>query len=73
MNAHFELRDIAEIKLFFNELAGLDDVAARMVTLELGLGLEQAALKFWHGVAEQVARGEFPPSSPRTTRRTKAV
>ncbi|MBP2328353.1 hypothetical protein JOF56_008738 [Kibdelosporangium banguiense] len=51
----------------------INHVAARMVTLELGLGLEQAALKFWHGVAEQVARGEFPSSSPRTTRRTKAV
>lgn len=95
VNAHFELRDIAEIKLFFNELAELDDiarlaasqieqhehritayedmmrrygdiddVATRMVTLELGLGMEHAALEFWHRVAGQVARGEFPSARP---------
>lgn len=91
VNAHFELRDVAEIKLFFNELAELDDiarlaasqieqherriaayedmmrrygdiddVATRMVTLELGLGMEHAALEFWQRVAGRVARGEFP-------------
>lgn len=27
VNAHFELRDVAEIKLFFNELASQDDIA----------------------------------------------
>jgi DNA-binding PadR family transcriptional regulator len=27
VNAHFELRDVAEIKLFFNELAGPEDIA----------------------------------------------
>jgi DNA-binding PadR family transcriptional regulator len=101
---HFELRDIAEIKLFFNELAELDDVAAlaagqieqherritayedmkrryghvdelatRMVTLELGLGMERAALKFWRGVAGQVARGEFPTPGVRPGKRRKAV
>lgn len=94
VDAHFELRDIGEIKLFFNELAGLDDVlrlaedqirqheqriatyedmkerfggvetvAARMVTLELGLGMERAALDFWRGIADQVKRGEFPGRS----------
>ncbi|AUA17191.1 PadR family transcriptional regulator [Streptomyces sp. SID8361] len=88
---HFELRDVAEIKLFFNELAGPDDVvrlaqgqieahqrriseyeeirerygdvdrvARRMITLELGLGMERAALDFWRGVEDRVRRGEFP-------------
>ncbi|GAA5167532.1 MULTISPECIES: PadR family transcriptional regulator [Amycolatopsis] len=91
VHAHFELRDVAEIKLFFNELAepvdvarlaagqieqherriaeyeemqrrygDIDDVATRMVTLELGLGMERAALDFWRGVAARVERGEFP-------------
>lgn len=91
VDAHFELRDVAEIKLFFNELAEPDDVlrlaegqiaqherriavyedmqhrysdisgvSSRMVTLQLGLGMERAALTFWRDVAEQVKRGEFP-------------
>ncbi|TNC20225.1 PadR family transcriptional regulator [Amycolatopsis alkalitolerans] len=99
VNAHFELRDVAEIKLFFNELAGpddvaslaasqieqherriadyedmkakygdIDDVATRMVTLELGLGMEHAALEFWQRVAGQVARGEFPSSARNAAR-----
>jgi PadR family transcriptional regulator, regulatory protein AphA len=90
-NAHFELRDIAEIKLFFNELASqedvaqlakdqiaqherriaeyegmehrygdIPDVATRMVTLELGLEMERAALAFWHRVRDRIERGEFP-------------
>ncbi|SED22159.1 PadR family transcriptional regulator [Streptomyces melanosporofaciens] len=87
---HFELRDIAEIKLFFNELAepddvarlardqieqherriaeyeemrrrygGIEEVSSRMVTLELGLGMEYAARDFWRGVQARVERGEF--------------
>jgi PadR family transcriptional regulator AphA len=90
VNEHFELRDVAEIKLFFSELAGPDDVAqlakgqveqherriaeyeemqrrfghieevaGRMITLELGLGMEYAALEFWRGVRERADRGEF--------------
>jgi PadR family transcriptional regulator AphA len=87
---HFELRDIAEIKLFFNELTQPDDVArlaqdqveqheqriteyeemrerygqieelaARMITLELGLGMEYAALEFWRKVRARAEAGEF--------------
>lgn len=87
---HFELRDVAEIKLFFNELAGPEDVgrlareqveqherriaeyegmrqrygtvegvAPRMVTLELGLGMEYAALEFWKNVRTRADNGEF--------------
>ncbi|MGV9293934.1 PadR family transcriptional regulator [Amycolatopsis sp. NPDC003676] len=90
VDEHFELRDVAEIKLFFSELAGPDDVAQlakgqveqherriaeyeemrrrfgrieevadRMITLELGLGMEYAALEFWRGVCERADRGEF--------------
>lgn len=90
VDEHFELRDVAEIKLFFSELAGPDDVAqlakgqveqherriaeyeemqrrfghieevaGRMITLELGLGMEYAALEFWRGVRERADRGEF--------------
>lgn len=75
---HFEMRDIAELKLFFNEAGEPEDVAAlardqirqhedriavyedmverfgedptlrpRMLTLELGLEMEHAALRFW--------------------------
>lgn len=87
---HFEIRDVAEIKLFFNELARPDDVgrlareqveqherriaeyeemqrrygeveevASRMVTLELGLGMEHAALEFWKNVCARADNGEF--------------
>ncbi|MBB1159869.1 MULTISPECIES: PadR family transcriptional regulator [Amycolatopsis] len=94
VHEHFELRDVAEIKLFFNELGELPDVARlaasqieqherriaeyqdmkdrfgevhdvanRMVTLELGLGMEHAALEFWQRVAGQVERGEFPAAA----------
>lgn len=105
VHAHFELRDVAEIKLFFNELAEPGDVArlaegqieqherrlaeyermqekygdiaevsSRMVTLELGLGMERAALTFWRDVADRVARGDFPtPRSNRRKRQRKAV
>jgi PadR family transcriptional regulator AphA len=88
---HFELRDVAEIKLFFSELAYPEDVArlareqaaqherriaeyeqmqkrfgdvpevaARMITLELGLGLERAALDFWRSISERADKGELP-------------
>ncbi|MFC4942933.1 PadR family transcriptional regulator [Pseudonocardia sp. GCM10023141] len=80
---HFEMRDIAELKLFFNEAGdpgnvstlahdqirqheariaiyegmverfGDDPAAApRMLTLELGLEMEFAALRFWQAMAE---------------------
>jgi PadR family transcriptional regulator AphA len=93
VNEHFEIRDVAEIKLFFSELAGpedvarlakgqvaqherriaeyeemkrrfghIEEVAGRMVTLELGLGMEYAALEFWRGVCERADRGEFSVS-----------
>lgn len=96
VNAHFELRDIGEIKLFFNELAAPDDVArlakdqiaqherrigeyeqiehqygdvpgvsTRMVTLELGLVLERAALDFWLRVRARLENGEFPVAAGR--------
>lgn len=88
VDQHFELRDIAEIKLFFNELApaehvtrlakdqitqhekriaeydamklrfgGKPDFAARMITLELGLEMERAALRFWQSLLD----GNPPP------------
>lgn len=88
---HFELRDIAEIKLFFSELSCPEDVerlaeeqiaqherriaeyeqmqerygdipevAARMITLELGLGMEHAALAFWESIRERAGKGELP-------------
>ncbi|WAP59818.1 PadR family transcriptional regulator [Streptomyces sp. S465] len=88
---HFELRDVAEIKLFFNELATpedvarlardqveqherriaeytdmqrrygkIEEVAGRMITLELGLGMEYAALEFWRKVHAQAESGDFP-------------
>ena len=80
---HFQMRDIAELKLFFNEVGDPADVAAlaagqirqhedriaeyermverfggdpavqsRMITLELGLEMEHAALRFWRALAE---------------------
>lgn len=80
---HFEMRDIAELKLFFNEAGDPADVLAlardqirqhetriavyegmverfggdpaaapRMLTLELGLEMEFAALRFWRAMAE---------------------
>jgi PadR family transcriptional regulator, regulatory protein AphA len=79
---HFQMRDIAELKLFFNEVGDPADVAAladeqiaqhreriaiyedmverfgadpvarpRMITLELGLEMEHAALRFWRALA----------------------
>ncbi|HWD01316.1 MAG TPA: PadR family transcriptional regulator [Amycolatopsis sp.] len=81
---HFEMRDIAEMKLFFNELgepANVPNLAReqikqheeriavyedmqrrfgaeskylrRMLTLRLGLEMEQAALRFWRQIAEE--------------------
>ena len=81
---HFEMRDIAELKLFFNEAGDPEnDVPAlacdqikqheariaayeqmverfgddanaqpRMITLELGLEMEHAALRFWTALAD---------------------
>jgi DNA-binding PadR family transcriptional regulator len=80
---HFQMRDIAELKLFFNEVGEPEDVAnlaaeqitqhrqriavyqemvarfgtnpaarPRMITLELGLEMEYAALRFWTAVAD---------------------
>lgn len=88
---HFELRDIAEIKLFFSERSRPEDVesladgqiaqherriaeykqmqerfgdipevAARMITLELGLGMEHAALAFWKSIRERAGKHELP-------------
>lgn len=79
---HFQMRDIAELKLFFNEVGEPGDVPAlaaeqiaqhreriavyegmverfgadpgagpRMLTLELGLEMEYAALRFWTALA----------------------
>jgi PadR family transcriptional regulator, regulatory protein AphA len=80
---HFEMRDIAELKLFFNEAGDPEDVTRlahdqirqhedriavyeamverfgddesvrpRMLTLELGLEMEYAALRFWTALAD---------------------
>jgi DNA-binding PadR family transcriptional regulator len=80
---HFEMRDIAELKLFFNEAGEPENVTAlahdqirqheerievyeamvarfgddeslrpRMLTLELGLEMEYAALRFWTALAD---------------------
>jgi DNA-binding PadR family transcriptional regulator len=82
-NVHFQMRDIAELKLFFSELGDpgnvaklaseqirqheeriavyeqikdrfgeVASVAKRMVTLRLGLEMEQAALRFWQALAD---------------------
>jgi PadR family transcriptional regulator AphA len=95
---HFQMRDIAELKLFFNEVGDPADVAAlaagqirqhedrideyermverfggdpavqpRMITLELGLEMEYAALRFWRALAEgrlDRLRKERPRRSP---------
>jgi PadR family transcriptional regulator AphA len=81
-NVHFQMRDIAELKLFFNEVGSPEDVPnlaheqikqheeriavyndmvarfgsdpvaqPRMITLELGLEMEHAALRFWTALA----------------------
>jgi PadR family transcriptional regulator, regulatory protein AphA len=80
---HFQMRDIAELKLFFNEAGDPENVPAlahdqitqheeriavyeamverfgddsqaqpRMITLELGLEMEHAALRFWSALAD---------------------
>lgn len=82
-NEHFQMRDVAELKLFFNEVGDPGNVATlaaeqitqhreriavyeamvqrfgaepsakpRMITLELGLEMEHAALRFWRAVAD---------------------
>lgn len=90
-NEHFEMRDIAELKLFFNEagepqnvlnlareqvkqheqrigvyqemqrrFGDRPEVAARMVTLQLGLEMEYATLRFWTALAEEVDGTDRP-------------
>ena len=80
---HFQMRDVAELKLFFNEVGDPENVPAlaaeqikqheeriavyeamaarfgsepavrpRMITLELGLEMEHAALRFWRALAD---------------------
>ncbi|TCK22967.1 PadR family transcriptional regulator [Pseudonocardia endophytica] len=80
---HFQMRDVAELKLFFNEVGSPGDVPRlaeeqiaqhrariaeyermverfgdadfaqpRMITLELGLEMEHAALRFWQALAK---------------------
>ena len=82
-DVHFQMRDIAELKLFFNEAGDPGNVTAlaceqitqhrdriaeyeamqarfgadpraqpRMITLELGLEMEHAALRFWTALAD---------------------
>jgi PadR family transcriptional regulator, regulatory protein AphA len=82
-NEHFQMRDLAELKLFFNEVGDPGNVPAlareqiaqheeriavyeamverfgadpkarpRMITLELGLEMEYAALRFWTALAD---------------------
>ena len=89
---HFEMRDVAELKLFFNEVgeAGdverlardqaqvvreriavyeemhrrydeVDAVARRMVTLRLGMEMEQAALRFWTSLLPEAVAEPDPP------------
>ncbi len=93
---HFEMRDIAELKLFFNEagapadvarlaadqirqherrIAAYEDMVARfgddaavrprMLTLELGLEMEYAALRFWTALAA----GDLTPLAAERHRR----
>lgn len=81
-DSHFQMRDPAELKLFFNEVGTPDDVARlakgqierheerialyegmvarfgpeptdnpRLITLELGLEVEYATLRFWRALA----------------------
>lgn len=80
-----QIRDVAELKLFFSELMGPDterrlaadqikqhtarlaeyhsiqerfadraDVASRMIPLELGIAMTEAALAFWVDLAERL-------------------
>lgn len=86
MNEPMQVRDVAELKLFFGELAsegdiqalaqeqvkqhqdrvrtyeemarryeGIEEVAARLIPLRLGLRMEHAALDFWTELAEESA------------------
>ena len=86
-NEQMQVRDVAEMKLFFGEFAqpedmlalaraqivqhrkridtyrGMqnrfedrDDIAARMVSLRLGLEMEVAALRFWEGFERERAQ-----------------
>jgi PadR family transcriptional regulator AphA len=103
-NEHFQMRDIAELKLFFNEAGAPEtDVPAlardqikqheariavyegmverfgsdphaqpRMITLELGLEMEHAALRFWTALADDDLdrlRARRSTTSPKATER----
>jgi PadR family transcriptional regulator AphA len=90
-NEHFEIRDIAELKLFFSEAGDPDNVvnlareqikqherriaiyeemerrfgdrpgvASRMVSLQLGLEMEHAALRFWTALCEEADTADGP-------------
>jgi DNA-binding PadR family transcriptional regulator len=90
-NEHFEMRDIAELKLFFSEaghpenvvhlareqikqheqriaiyqemqdrFADQPEVASRMVSLQLGLEMEHAALRFWTALREEANTADAP-------------
>ncbi len=83
-DVHFQMRDMAELKLFFNEVGDpanvgklareqirqheariavyeemqrrygdIPAVAKRMITLQLGLEMERAALRFWGHLADE--------------------
>jgi PadR family transcriptional regulator AphA len=85
---HFQMRDVAELKLFFNEVGDPADVnrlaeeqiaqhrariaeyeqmverfgdrpeaGPRMITVELGLEMEYAALRFWQALAKDDLEG----------------
>jgi DNA-binding PadR family transcriptional regulator len=92
-NEHFEMRDVAELKLFFSEagdpgnvrnlareqirqhqqrIAAYEEmqcrfgdqpgVASRMVTLQLGLEMEHAALRFWTALRKEADTDDGPAS-----------
>jgi PadR family transcriptional regulator AphA len=87
-NEHFEIRDVAELKLFFSEAGDpgnvlelaheqvkqheeriavyeamqrrfgqRPEVASRMVSLQLGLEMERAALRFWTALSDELNSG----------------
>lgn len=89
----FQLRNVAELKLFFSELVdpedvvrlgheqvalhearlaeyhamqkrfgGREDIAPRMIPLELGIALEKTALEFWRGLIHRSVRDETTDS-----------
>jgi PadR family transcriptional regulator AphA len=93
-NEHFEIRDVAELKLFFSEAGDpgnvlelareqvkqheeriavyeatqrrfgqRPEVAARMVSLQLGLEMERAALRFWTALSDEL-NSDADPALP---------